>query len=328
MRTVWLSLAFLLAALPGASILLAEDKPEAKPPAASVNLGGVTPRIIITEEEEEELTGLPDASTAGDKGPRDAKPAAAKPFVVTCKLKQPNEEARLFVAAVAAGKQTEIPVRFRAKFADGKGAIEADKLEIVAPGAGDGANLTLGHKIQVKADSTEPNKIRLAASVQYSGADRTKPGEFHVIGHTGTFVGELAVGKPALVVLETDDRGQPKHWVELVVRFADEQADEKARELSETYPVVYSVAGLVGVAKRAKPGKRPELDFAPLIKKLETKVAPKTWAGAGGEGKIQSFARTASLVVTQTSAVHKELAAFLERLIDDEEAIQQAAFEN
>jgi hypothetical protein len=84
---------------------------------------------------------------------------------------------------------------------------------------------------------------------------------------------------------------------------------------------------LVSVGKKAKAGKPPELDFAPIIEKIETKVAPNSWAGAGGPGKIQAFARTASLVVTQTPEVHKELAAYLRRLIDDEDAIQQAIYE-
>jgi hypothetical protein len=90
---------------------------------------------------------------------------------------------------------------------------------------------------------------------------------------------------------------------------------------------VYSVAGLVGVERKAKPGKRPELDFDPLIKKIERKISPDSWAQAGGEGKIQPFARTASIVVVQTAAVHEDLAAFLARLKDDEEAIQEAILE-
>ena len=268
---------------------------------------------------------LPGGAICGAENDPETKPQPPRPFVVTCKLKQPNEEARLLVAAVPAGKQTEIPVRFRAKSGDGQ--IEADKFAIIVPGSGESTTLTIGHKIQVNVEATTPDKIRLAASVEFSDADRTQPGAFRVVGHHGTFLGELSPGKPAVVVLETDDRGAPKHSVEFVVRFADERTDERAEASSRAYSVVYSVAGLVKVGSKIKAGKAPELDFAPLVKKIEAKIAPDTWASAGGEGKIQPFAPNVSLVVTQTEAVHKELAAYISRLIDDEDAIQKAIFE-
>ena len=245
---------------------------------------------------------------------------------MTCKLKQPHQESRLLVAVAAAGKQTEIPVRLRAKSVKGDAVLEADQMLIDVPGADGPESISLGHRIQLKVESRKPDRIRLDAAIEYRGAKRDGEHELHVAGQNARFVGELAIGKPALVVLETDDRGEPRHWAEFVVRFADEQAHEKAQELSKTYPVVYSVAGLVGVAKKPKPGKRPGLDFAPLMKKIEAEVAPKTWAAAGGEGKLQPFARNASLVAIQTSAVHEELSEFLDRLLDDEEAAQPALF--
>ena len=326
MRTALVRSALLLATLQGRSVLRAEDGPDAQQPSASVIVGGVTPRIIIADEDEELLGAPSDSTLKADDEPK-AKPGASTAFVVCCKLNQPHEESRLFVAAVPAGKPTQIPVRFRSKSAQGDAVREADQIVVNVPGTNGAESVAVGHRIQLKVDLAKPQRVRLDAAVEYRGAPRVGENELSVSGQNARFVGELALGKPALVVLETDDRGEPKHWVEFVVRFADEQADAESQESGRIYSVVYSVAGLVRVDKKPVRGKRPELDFAPLIEKIEAKVAPKSWAAAGGEGKLQTFARNTSLVVSQTSAVHEELSKFLEKLRDDEEAAQQALFE-
>ncbi len=324
MRTVWMRWACLLAAFANASVLAGEeDQRDAKQSSAPVILGGVTPRIIIGEEEEE-LLGVPVESTKKPEGQIIAKSEQDATFVVTCKLNHPQQENPLVVVAIAPGKQTEIPVRFRAKIENGVEKLVADKNSIAVPGKAAPESVRLGHQIHVKIDPSQGKRVRLDAAVEYRGLEREGEGEPRVADQNGRYVGEVAFGKPVSVVLETNDDGEPKHWVEFIVRLADEEADEEVQAASKTYSVVYSVAGLVGVEKKSKPGKRPELDFAPLIKKIEKKVSPESWAAAGGEGKIQSFARTSSLVVVQTEAVHAELAAFLNRLQEDEEAIQEA----
>lgn len=273
------------------------------------------------------LLALAPVATADDR----PKQETAQTFVVTCKLVQPKQksawrEPGLVVTTVPAGKTTRIPMRLHAEDLPGGGAAEVEELRFIVPGTDGSETVPIGHQIQVKAEQAEPDRVRLDAAVEFRGVERKGEDEFRVTGQHGRFVGELTLGKPALVVLETDDRGEPKHWAEFVVRFADEQADAKSQASSRVYSVAYSVAGLVGVAKKPKPGKRPGLDFAPLIKKIEAEVAPKTWAAAGGEGKLQPFARNASLVAIQTSAVHEELSEFLDRLLDDEEAAQPALF--
>ena len=330
MRAIFVRCAWLLAAFASASAVAGEaDRPDAKQPSAPAAPGVATPRIII-EEEEEELLGVPHAPAekTDEQAVDKAKTEAA--FVVTCKLVQPKQKSGwkgpgLVVATVPAGKATKIPMRLRVESSDG--AAETEELRLIVPGTDGAETVAVGHEIIVKVGQAHANRVRLDAAVDYRNCERKSNDEMQITGRSGRFVGEVTAGKPAKVVLETHDDGQPKRWVEVVVRYSDEKTDERAAEASRVYPVAYSVAGLVSVGKQVKAGKQPELDFAPIIEKIETKIASESWAGAGGPGKIQPFARTASLVVTQTPEVHKELAAYLRRLIDDEDAIQQAIYE-
>ena len=330
MRAIFVRCACLLAIFATASVLAGEkEQRDAKQPSTPITPGGASPRIII-EEEEEELLGVPEEPAKKPEEQAIAKPQPDATFVVTCKLVEPKQKSGLkgpglVVAAVPAGKATKIPMRSRIE--NSNGAAEMEELRLVVPGTDGAETIAVGRQVVVKVERLNGNRIRLDAAVDFRSCERKTNDEMQISGQSGRFVGELATGKPAKVVLETDDKGQPKHWIEFVVRFADEETDERAAEASRVYPVAYSVAGLVSVGKKAKAGKQPELDFAPIIEKIETKIAPESWANAGGQGKIQAFARTASLVVTQTPEVHKELAVYLRRLIDDEDAIQQAIYE-
>jgi hypothetical protein len=332
MRSICVRWACFLAAFACASVVAGEgDQRDAKQPSTAATLGGATPRIII-EEEEEELLGVSDKSAAKAEDKAQAKPEQDATFVVTCKLVEPKRKSGLkgpglVVSTVPADKAIKIQMGLRVEDLPGGGAAELEELRLDVPGTDGAETVPVGHQVVVKVGRTGANRVRLDAAVEFRSLEGKHKDGFRLAGQSGRFVGELATGKPVQVVLETDDNGQPKHWVEFVVRFADEETDERAAEASRLYPVAYSVAGLVSVGKKVKAGKQPELDFAPIIEKIETKIAPESWAGAGGPGKIQAFARTASLVVTQTPEVHKELAAYLRRLIDDEDAIQQAIYE-
>lgn len=331
MRTVFVRCACLLAAFASASMLAGEENQrDAKQSSAPVVLRAL-PRGGIGDEEEE-LLGVPIESAKKPEGQVIAKPEEDAAFVVACKVVQPKQKSNLkgpglVVATVPADKSTEIQMRLRAEDLPGAGAAEMEQLRLVVPGTDGAETISVGHQVAVKVGRAGANRVRLDAAVEFRSLEGKNKDGFRIAGQSGRFVGELATGKPAQVVLETDDNGQPKHWVEFVVRFANEEIDEQAEELSRTYPVAYSVAGLVSAGKQVKAGKQPELDFAPLITRIESKIAPDSWASAGGPGKIQAFARTASVVVTQTPEVHKELAAYLRRLLDDEDAIQQAIYE-
>lgn len=313
MRRIVSPLAFLLAALLGPSLLGAEDEPKARRPSAPVIRGGVTPRVIADEEASDAKPGV-----VADGEKPEAKQEASCSFVVVCKVNQPGYADPLVVTAVPAGKETEIPVRFRPQVVNDLENLIPDEKPATADAAAH------GHKIRVKVDEAKGNRVHLEATVEYGDAERTGTGKSRVAELHGRYDGEVAMGKMASVVLATNEEGEPKHWVEFSVRYADEQAEQEAQEATRTFSVVYSVAGLVRVAGKSKPGKKPELDFDPLIKQIEKKVAPESWAAAGGEGKILPFARNASIVVVQTGEVHGQLVAFLKRLREDEEAIQDA----
>lgn len=324
MRIVCVRWALVLAAIVAPSMLRAADEEDAQQRQSAPASKNDSARNNAEAETKPTDSG---AATPEVKDDVEAKPASGQTFVVTCKLVQPKQRAGwrepgLVVATVAANESTKIPVRLKIEDFSGFGFAEMDELRFAVPGTDDAESIAVGHQIQVKVMPAGPRRVRLDAAVDFRDVERTGD-ELRLAGHSGRYVGELATGKPAQVVLATDDLGQPKHWVEFVVRVAGEELDE-SDAASRSYPVVYSVAGLVRVNPRVKPGKRPELDFAPLIEKIEAQVSPDSWADAGGEGKIQSFARNASLVVTQTAAVHQELAVYLKRLLDDEDAIQTA----
>ncbi len=55
-------------------------------------------------------------------------------------------------------------------------------------------------------------------------------------------------------------------------------------------------------------------NFAPLIEKIATTVAPHSWEDAGGSGSIAPFETNKSLVIRQTQQVHDEIVDLLEQL--------------
>lgn len=59
---------------------------------------------------------------------------------------------------------------------------------------------------------------------------------------------------------------------------------------------------------------RPGLDFQPLIEDITSTIAPTTWDDVGGPGGIKGFANSAAIVISQTTAVHEEIADFLQAL--------------
>lgn len=76
---------------------------------------------------------------------------------------------------------------------------------------------------------------------------------------------------------------------------------------------VYPVFDLV-VRPPGAPANRPALDFQALIENLSSNIAPTTWDEVGGPGAIQQFTNAGALVISQTTAVHEEVAEFLKAL--------------
>jgi len=59
---------------------------------------------------------------------------------------------------------------------------------------------------------------------------------------------------------------------------------------------------------------RASTEFSSLIGNITTQVAPATWGEVGGPGAIQEFVNSGALVISQTSEIHEEVAAYLKAL--------------
>lgn len=79
---------------------------------------------------------------------------------------------------------------------------------------------------------------------------------------------------------------------------------------------IYPVADLVAKSdfQPRIPGARPEADYRTLIHAIESTVATDTWQDVGGPGSIASFRKGDSLVISQTTEVHEEIAELLATL--------------
>lgn len=85
------------------------------------------------------------------------------------------------------------------------------------------------------------------------------------------------------------------------------------------YVVVYRVANLIVpkpgvVGGQAGKSKIDAMDFGRLIELITTTIAPESWDSAGGAGAIEPYPTNLSIVVSQTSSVHQEIADLLEQL--------------
>jgi hypothetical protein len=73
---------------------------------------------------------------------------------------------------------------------------------------------------------------------------------------------------------------------------------------------VYPVFDLV-VRPPAASANRPALDFQWFIENIVANIAPKTWDEVGGPASIEPFTNSGALVISQTTAVHEEIAEYL-----------------
>jgi hypothetical protein len=59
---------------------------------------------------------------------------------------------------------------------------------------------------------------------------------------------------------------------------------------------------------------KPALDFKSLNEAITSNLAPTTWDEVGGPGVIEEFTNSGALVISQTPAIHEQIAAFLQAL--------------
>jgi thiol-disulfide isomerase/thioredoxin len=79
--------------------------------------------------------------------------------------------------------------------------------------------------------------------------------------------------------------------------------------------LAYPVADLLLASQPQSGAVRDEkIDFNSLEKLIRTAAEPKSWEGAGGEGRIQHVDKTLSLVIGQTQPVHEQIQHLLQEL--------------
>ena len=79
---------------------------------------------------------------------------------------------------------------------------------------------------------------------------------------------------------------------------------------AKPYVKTYRVSDLVRPTPSA--GGVAFANFEPLMNEILTEVQPASWDGAGGPASLAPYPQNLSLVVSQTSRGHDELAEFLE----------------
>lgn len=86
--------------------------------------------------------------------------------------------------------------------------------------------------------------------------------------------------------------------------------------------VAYNLHDLVKVMP-AKGGK-VDVELKPWITLIEQTISPASWQAYGGEGKIAEFKSNVNIVVTQTPAVHEQIAAFLAETRDMKKRLEKS----
>ena len=94
---------------------------------------------------------------------------------------------------------------------------------------------------------------------------------------------------------------------EMLVITSKEKAE--ARLLTKVYPVFDLV-----VRRAGAPPQAPAMDFQSLIQSITASLAPTTWDEVGGPGEIRPFTNAGAIVISQTAAVHEQVAAFLQAM--------------
>jgi general secretion pathway protein D len=76
----------------------------------------------------------------------------------------------------------------------------------------------------------------------------------------------------------------------------------------------FAVPGSGGRIGQTHPGPGTQVDFQPLIDLIQQTIEPNSWNNVGGAGSIEGFQPNLSLVISQTQAVHDQIADLLRQL--------------
>ncbi len=107
-----------------------------------------------------------------------------------------------------------------------------------------------------------------------------------------------------------------------LVRTQEELSVLRRKVEPQLKTVTYNLHDLVK-AMPAKGGK-VDVELKPWITLIEQTISPASWQTFGGEGKIAEFKSNLSIVVTQTPAVHKQIADFLAETREMKKRLEKA----
>lgn len=107
-----------------------------------------------------------------------------------------------------------------------------------------------------------------------------------------------------------------------LVRTQEELSVLRRKVEPQLKTVTYNLHDLVKVMP-AKGGK-VDVELKPWITLIEQTISPASWQTFGGEGKIAEFKSNVSIVVTQTPAVHEQIAEFLAETRDMKKRLEKS----
>jgi hypothetical protein len=158
---------------------------------------------------------------------------------------------------------------------------------------------SLGHEVQLVISRGADRALNCDIEWRFRAASRGPSGGPRV---TTTGVREVFTsveGKPQRLVLERDVDGDPRSWIDFIVKDA------------QIYIVTYNVADLLVPPDDDQQDVVP--DFESIVKAIRTKVQPDAWKD-GGECSVTPFPRNLSLVISASPGMHAEVQKLLEKL--------------
>lgn len=159
---------------------------------------------------------------------------------------------------------------------------------------------SLGHDVQLVISRGVDLTLNCDIEWRFRAASRGSAGGPRFTTKSVREVFMSVEGKPLRLVLEWDVDGEPRTWLDFIVKDA------------LRYITVYNAADLLVPFDAGENG--APADFESLIKLIRTEVQPDAWDTAGGESSITAFPMNLSLIITATQGMHAEVCTLLDKL--------------
>lgn len=206
--------------------------------------------------------------------------------------------------------------------------------QLPIPGTHQTETIPTGIIARFKVKWLGDENIRLDVAFESRKAIKSDLNSLMVSARSIRAITEAQTAKTNRYVVSKSDAGDANLWVDvqvdsILVDRPDKDAHAEAVEPKRAKPTnlvtrVYAVPDLV-VTSDAKSKKTAKhvgslvsyagtISYKQLMETVCEKIAPSSWESAGGYGRIVPYEATTSLVVLQTPEVHRQLAAYLDKL--------------